>query len=259
MELQDGNLSSLVTSGRFNEQLANSLFHHGLQALDYISYQDLIHRDVKPDNFMFKELRGQYDFLLGDFGLSNRTTVAHTFAGSPLYMAPEMFQKQCQQTHKIDMWAFLVTMGWVLNVGRLRALDKAKTIEEIHLEVLTESRNWPLSDIQEMAIYDPAKRASAAQMLIKCFNGQGLSTPRNKVPTLVGNPLNTAATVKTSAPAVIAQITTATNVLRNVHKIGKVHRTGRVLGPAPQTQKARALRSGRHQTNEPGPEEDSKL
>ena len=41
-----------------------------------------------------------------------------------------------------------------------------------------------MSRIQEMAIIDLERRASAAQMLVKCYNGVGLSTPRNQVPAL---------------------------------------------------------------------------
>lgn len=35
--------------------------------------------------------------------------------------------------------------------------------------------------IREMARIDPEERASAAQTLVKCFNGKGLTTPRNQV------------------------------------------------------------------------------
>jgi len=54
-----------------------------------------------------------------------------------------------------------------------------------------------MSQIREMAIFNPEKRASAAQMLVKCFNGEGLSTPRNQVPALNSSP----AAVITKGPA----------------------------------------------------------
>jgi serine/threonine protein kinase len=99
MELQLGSLELLITGRSFDkqelQQVAVSVFHHGLQALDYISLSGIIHRDIKPANILFKGLHGQYTFLLGDFGLSNRTGVAHTFMGSPAYMAPEIFENRC--------------------------------------------------------------------------------------------------------------------------------------------------------------------
>lgn len=39
-----------------------------------------------------------------------------------------------------------------------------------------------------MAIVKAVERASAAQMLVKCYNGVGLSTPRNQVPALINSP-----------------------------------------------------------------------
>lgn len=39
-----------------------------------------------------------------------------------------------------------------------------------------------------MAIVNPEKHTSAAQMLIKCNNGGGLTTPRSQVPALTSSP-----------------------------------------------------------------------
>ena len=53
----------------------------------------IIHRDVKPENIIYiSHPGGQYQFQLGDFGLSNRQATAVTFCGTPIYMAPEMYQ-----------------------------------------------------------------------------------------------------------------------------------------------------------------------
>lgn len=54
-----------------------------------------------------------------------------------------------------------------------RRLYKASTIDTV-------------SKIREMAV--PKKRASAAQMLVKYYNGVGLSTPRNQAPALISSP-----------------------------------------------------------------------
>jgi hypothetical protein len=51
--------------------------------------------------------------------------------------------------------------------------------------------------IQEMAIAILEQRASAAQMLVKCYNRVGLSTLRNQVPALT----STIATARTPAQA----------------------------------------------------------
>jgi hypothetical protein len=51
-----------------------------------------------------------------------------------------------------------------------------------------------------MAIANPEERAYAAQMLVKYFNGVGLSTPRNQVPALTSSPPKIAA-ARAPAPA----------------------------------------------------------
>jgi len=52
-----------------------------------------------------------------------------------------------------------------------------------------------------MARVDPEERASAAQMLLKHFDGAGLSTPRNLVPALTTSPSPTIATARAPPPA----------------------------------------------------------
>jgi hypothetical protein len=76
--------------------------------------------------------------------------------------------------------------------------------------------------IQEMAIVDPEKRASAAQMLVKCFNGVGLSTPRNQVPALPISP-PAVAPAKAPARAPPALTTRTAQAKPKAHRVEKAH------------------------------------
>ncbi|KAG9232394.1 hypothetical protein BJ875DRAFT_466998 [Amylocarpus encephaloides] len=58
-------------------------------------------------------------------------------------------------------------------------------VAQVQQVVLSTASNVDsVSKIREMAIVNPEERASAAQMLVKYFDGAGLSTPRNQVPVL---------------------------------------------------------------------------
>ncbi|KAJ5092084.1 kinase-like protein [Penicillium alfredii] len=122
MGLKNRTWRSLVASGTISSipNLAHCVFHRMLQALDFLAANEIIHRDVKPENIRFTSLsHAQYSFQLGDFGLCNRAVSAATSVGSPLYMALEMLQEG-DQTHKADVWSLYVTMVWTMNVEEFR-------------------------------------------------------------------------------------------------------------------------------------------
>ena len=154
-----------------------------LQALDCLAWNGIIHRDVKPANILYTlQADGQYQFQLGDFGLCSLAITAASTVGTYLYMAPEMFQKG-MQTPKADVWSLFVTMLWTPNIGEFRdRSNQFKSCEDVWEAVSSASNMAPVSKIQEMASLSPDKRASAAQMLVRRYNGEGLSTPRNQVP-----------------------------------------------------------------------------
>lgn len=182
MGLKDGTLESLIESGDDLLTVADSVFPQMLRALDYLAYNGIVHRDVKPANILYTSLaHDQYLFQLGDFGLCNRAISAVTTAGTPLYMAPEMFLKG-QQSSKVDVWSLFVTMLWTLDVRDFRhCFYRFKTSEDVWNAILLASKMDKLSNIQEMAIVSPERRASAAQMLVRLYRGEGLSTPQDRV------------------------------------------------------------------------------
>ena len=59
-------------------------------ALEYLHSKNIIHRDIKPENILIDK---DFNVKLADFGWSNFASTDkpnQTFAGTPLYLSPEM-------------------------------------------------------------------------------------------------------------------------------------------------------------------------
>lgn len=64
-------------------------------ALEYCHNNNIIHKDIKPSNFFFRD-EAKTEVVLGDFGISsiiegNKSVLRTTQARTPLYAAPEMY------------------------------------------------------------------------------------------------------------------------------------------------------------------------
>ncbi|KAJ6442569.1 serine/threonine protein kinase [Purpureocillium lavendulum] len=189
MGLKAGSLcdlgSDLANQGSDWAGLRTDVLHHMLQALDHLAKHDILHRDVKPQNILYERLDNGYRFVLGDFGLCNMTMFADTLVlGTEYYMAPEL--QGGGPMHKVDIWSLFVTYLWMTDLWPF--FDHEATMisrhhhngpptnREIVALVASLAEHKDLQHIREMAVLDPTLRASAADMLVKLFNGVGLAT-----------------------------------------------------------------------------------
>jgi eukaryotic-like serine/threonine-protein kinase len=98
------------------------LIHQAASALQYAHDHHIIHRDVKPSNFLIRgrpENPAQPDLLLADFGIAKFSTAissADTMTrGTPTYMAPEQWEDR--PVLATDQYA-LAIMTYELFTGR---------------------------------------------------------------------------------------------------------------------------------------------
>ncbi len=103
--------------------------------------QNLIHRDIKPQNVMLCQRGGQFDFVkVLDFGLAKDLNPAGTdhvtktmqVGGTPLYMSPERFIDPRNVDHRSDIYA-IGAVGYYLLHGRshLEADDRLETTSAV--------------------------------------------------------------------------------------------------------------------------------
>ncbi|KAI0448492.1 kinase-like domain-containing protein [Xylaria acuta] len=189
MPLKDGNLTSLMQSQNLlipAKDIIRLACHQILQAIDFLAIQMVVHRDIKPDNILYSIASNQYHFQLSDFGLSNHQYMAETTVGTWYYMAPELNQHGIT-THKADVWSLFVTLLWTSGNKDFRNLQKTQKggMQGIYNTIFAIGLHERLlGDMREMAALNPEARASAAQMLVKCYGGQGLTTPLCQIPPL---------------------------------------------------------------------------
>lgn len=104
-----GSCSDLLKSGVFSEMHICILMNELLQGLDHLHSQGKLHRDIKAANILICD---DGRVKLADFGVSGQLSATfskkNTFAGTPLWMAPEVIE-QAGYDEKADIWSLGIT------------------------------------------------------------------------------------------------------------------------------------------------------
>lgn len=188
MPLREESLTKLVKARPIADyrQLCLNVLEQMLSALDYLANNNLVHRDLKPDNILYYTLPddGSLHFQLADFGLAHYSSLATTICGTGYYQAPELYPEKSKvyapQSPKMDVWSLFATI--VAVDSQFKQFPPMTSDYGIVLSAL-EARA-PQSFLEPMARLHPDRRASAAQMLAGWFHGKGLTTPRWKIPSI---------------------------------------------------------------------------
>eukprot|EP00667_Euglena_gracilis_P001081 EG_transcript_1081 len=174
MEYAPTSLSSVIlVFGRLPEPCAKRYTKEVLQGLTYLHLNDVIHRDVKPQNVLIG-LDGSAK--LADFGtaalLYNVEQGCETVIGTPHYMAPEVIHGQVGK--EADIWALGVTVWEMLTGNLLNGSEDLTNYAAVifQLGMMTEAPqiphdfSEPLREFLHVCLsVDPTKRATADKLI----------------------------------------------------------------------------------------------
>jgi serine/threonine protein kinase len=198
----------LLKVKRFSEEEVISVAKQALEAIAYIHSKNIIHRDIKAENFLYLTpvstgLAMSPNIKLIDFGLAvrlrNDSDMMTAIVGSAHYLAPEMIRQQYSKS--VDIWSVGV-MVYLMLYGRYPFDGNNDDI--VISKIRKSDINWNISDIsneakkfiQALLERDVRLRPTATEAIRHPF----LSSCRVAVPVLV-SPIQAPAGVGLQKPA----------------------------------------------------------
>lgn len=125
--------------GKFPEHRAAFYAAEIVLALEYIHQLDIVYRDLKPENVLL-DARGHVrltDFGLSKEGITNSSSGANSFCGTPEYLAPEILNRQ-GHGRAVDWWSLGALLYEMLTgLPPFYCRDRERLFEKIrrgHLE-----------------------------------------------------------------------------------------------------------------------------
>jgi serine/threonine protein kinase len=146
-----------------------------LSAVEHVHANKMIHRDIKPANIFLRN--SGKTVVLGDFGvarqLEHTLEAARTYAGTVVYMAPEVLAHKDYST-AADVWSLGVTLFELMTGTRPFRGDTAPELTRciLHHDPIPKLREWgshyPVAFVDMVAamlLKDPHGRPTAADLL----------------------------------------------------------------------------------------------
>eukprot|EP00794_Sanderia_malayensis_P009072 gene9072-10040_t len=127
LELCDATLQEYVTDANFDRRDLKpvDVLYQALAGLAHLHSLNIVHRDIKPHNVLISKpnSHGIVKAMISDFGLCKKLAFGrHSFSsrsgiGTEGWIAPEMFQQECNITKACDMFSYGCLFYYVLSKG----------------------------------------------------------------------------------------------------------------------------------------------
>lgn len=252
----------LFERGKFSEKDAVQIIKSVLDGLEYLHEHDIVHRDMKPENLLFKTLESDSDLVICDFGIaktSSQTSALETVCGSPGYVAPEVLTQKGYGS-AIDMWAVgVITYTLLCGYQPFQAEDQVELIDEItHARYDFHERYWRNISmegkdfIRALLTLDDKKRLTATQAKQHKWMTSNDIQDIDILETVREN-FNPRRTLKSAVSAVRAmnRLKTATNADKKGQAISPFARAVEAAKLKKQQEEAAAVTQQKEHTDQP--------
>ncbi|XVE61957.1 hypothetical protein DITRI_Ditri06bG0080200 [Diplodiscus trichospermus] len=179
-----GDLSMYVTRhGSVPEGTAKHFMQQLAAGLQILRDNNLIHRDLKPQNLLLSTNDSKAVLKIADFGFARSLQprgLAETLCGSPLYMAPEIMQMQ-KYDAKADLWSvgailFQLVTGKTPFTGnnQIQLLQNIMKSTELHFPVEHDYLTADCKDLcQKLLRRNPVERLTFEEFFNHPFLSHG--------------------------------------------------------------------------------------
>ncbi|KAI9328295.1 kinase-like domain-containing protein [Zopfochytrium polystomum] len=175
----------LIQRGTFYEDDAADIIKTVVGAVAYLHDQNIVHRDIKAENLLFRTRAMDSDLVIADFGLSQMLDPnmedLTTSGGTLEYMAPEVLMKR-GHGKPVDMWSIGVLSYFLLcgytPFGSVTTNDIRPILNgsfafepaDYWFDVSSEAKDF----INRLIVVDPSQRMTAHDALMHPWLGLGM-------------------------------------------------------------------------------------
>eukprot|EP00981_Chlorochromonas_danica_P007706 scaffold1869_cov163-Ochromonas_danica.AAC.18 len=165
----------LKNNGKLSERQALHFFGQIVDGVAYLHSMSCMHRDLKPANILLCEHPTQ--IKLADFGLTRYLPdqdLASTYCGSPLYMAPEVFNGD-PYGKEVDLWS-LGCIFYEMIIGQypfpasnivqlFEAIQKLRLIKPVGMQ--SSDTSWEIIEKASISIFTITLPIEQLQTMLK--------------------------------------------------------------------------------------------